>query len=228
MMKLVIISDNHSNYDFEVPDGDVLIHCGDFSFKGDLPEVLDFILWFESQPHKNKIFIYGNHELGPERDYYNITDMIEEGTGAECVHNIRAPIDIDGITFWGSSFTPSFRNWAFMKDEEQRKRYWCKAPSNVDVLVTHGPPYGLLDTVDGLEIEPGKLENLGCKYQREYIERVKPKLVAFGHIHDSAGQMTLKHWDSPHDTICVNAALMDEKYKLTNEPIVVEITENDG
>ncbi len=112
----------------------------------------------------------------------------------------------------------SFRNWAFMKDDDQRKRYWEMAPDDVDVLVTHGPPFGLLDqaTPDG--------EHLGCIHLRNYIERVKPKLVCFGHIHGSGGSvLPLKHWDGEDDTILVNASVLDEKYKLVREPVILEI-----
>lgn len=220
-MKICIISDNHSNYDFEVPDADVLIHCGDFSFKGNPIEMMNFRDWITKQPHTHKLFIWGNHEKIEQQELY-WRDYIEYETGAKCIHNLQEPIDVDGLKICGSSYTPTFGRWAFMMDDEQRKRYWENAP-DCDILVSHGPPYGLLDTVEGLEIEPGKLENLGCIHLRKYIERIKPKLVCFGHIHSSYGQMNLKHWDGTPDTICVNASLMDENYKITGTPMVIEI-----
>jgi len=219
-MKICIISDNHSNYDFEVPEADVLIHSGDFSYQGKLDEMIKFRSWLEKQPHKHKLFIYGNHERMDKQELY-WRDFLEE-TGATCLHSTE--LQIDGLKFYGSSYTPTFGNWAFMMDDEQRKRYWQNAPYDVDVLVTHGPPHGLLDTVDGLEIEPGKLEHLGCIHLRNYIERVKPKLACWGHIHDSYGQMTLKAWEpNEQNTLCVNASLLDEQYKMVNKPIVIEL-----
>jgi|LULS01.1.fsa_nt_gb Icc-related predicted phosphoesterase len=219
-MKIIVVSDNHSDYSFETPEGDLLIHAGDFSYRGTVSEIITFANWLSEQPHKHKLFIWGNHEL-VEADESHYRNLIEERSGAICLHNRE--YEIDGLKFFGSSFTPIFGRWAFLMDDEQRKRYWENAPDDVDVLVTHGPPKNILDVVKGHEVEPGKLEPLGCRHLRDYIERVKPKLMTFGHIHDSAGQMILKHWDSLHDTICVNGALMNEKYKLTNKPIVVTI-----
>ncbi len=215
-MKIVIASDTHSKFNYEVPDADVFIHCGDWSFTGSVNAVTKFNRFLGNLPHKHKLYIPGNHELGMEQNYSLYEEILENGTNID-----GKSIEIDGIKFFGTSTTSPFGKWAFMLDDEQRKRFWENAPDDIDVVVSHGPPFGLLDTVDGLEIEPGKLENLGCKYFRKYIERVKPKLACWGHIHDSAGQMTLKHWDYPHDTLCVNAALMNENYKLVNEPITI-------
>ena len=118
----------------------------------------------------------------------------------------------------GTGHTPTFLNWAFMKDNEQRKRYWENAPDDIDILVTHGPPFGLLDVVEG------ETKNLGCVHLRNYVERVKPKLACFGHIHTGHGQMTLKAWEAnEQNTLCINASLLDERYKMVNEPVVITI-----
>ena len=212
------MSDNHSNWKVNVPDGDIFIHCGDYSYTGSQKSLKKFNDFLGNLPHKHKLYVPGNHELGYEKDYNLYEETITNGT------NINGKVvEIDGLKIFGSSITPTFGRWAFMMDDEQRKRYWENAPEDVSILVSHGPMWGILDTVDGLEIEPGKPEHLGCIHLRKYVEKVQPKLVAHGHIHDSYGQMTLKTWDSNDDIICVNAALLDEKYKLVNEPVVVEI-----
>jgi len=222
-MKIIALSDNHSDYGFETPEGDILIHAGDFSYQGLSQEIYTFAGWLKRQPHEHKLFIWGNHEL-IESDELYYRNFIEENSGAKCIHTLREPLEINGVKFWGSSYTPTFGNWAFMKDDKQRKGYWEIAPDDVDVVVCHGPMWGMLDTVDGLEIEPGKLEHLGCVHLRNYIERVKPRLFIHGHIHDSGRQtFHLKHWDGEPDTICVNAALMDENYKIAGNPIEIEI-----
>lgn len=224
--EIVIVSDNHTNYDFEVPAPkedvpSVLIHCGDFSYQGKPDEMIDFRDWLARQPHTHKLFIWGNHEKIEQQELY-WREYLEEVDGVKCLHNTE--YTIDGLKFFGSSFTPTFGRWAFLKDDDQRKRYWEIAPDDVDVLVTHGPPFGLLDTVDGLEIEPGKLEHLGCIHLRKYIERVKPKLACWGHIHCSGGNvMPLKHWDNTPDTMCVNASVLNEGYELVRQPIVIEV-----
>ena len=213
MNKIVIMSDNHSNWKVDVPDGDIFVHCGDWSYTGSEKSLVKFNNFLGNLPHKHKLYIPGNHELGMEKNFNLYKETLTNGT---CIHNTE--LEIDGLKFFGSAFTPSFRNWAFMKDDDQRKRYWEMAPDDVDVLVTHGPPFGLLDqaTPDG--------EHLGCIHLRNYIERVKPKLVCFGHIHGSGGSvLPLKHWDGEDDTILVNASVLDEKYKLVREPVILEI-----
>ena len=219
-MKLCIISDNHSNYDFKVPEADVLIHCGDFSYQGKPDEMVNFRNWLENQPHTHKLFVWGNHEKIESQELY-WKEYLEEVSGVKCLHNTE--LTIDGIKFFGSSYTPIFGNWAFMQKHDQRKRYWENAPE-CDVLVTHGPPFGLLDTVDGIKSSPDLLENLGCIHLRNYIERIKPKLACWGHIHDSYGQITLKTWEpNEQNTLCVNASLLDEQYKMKNEPVIITI-----
>ena len=149
-MKIAVLSDNHTNFQFDVPPADVLIHAGDFSFMGKSGEIQDFINWFKEQPHKHKLWIPGNHELSLEDFPYNI-EVIEVETGAICLHNKEHAIA--GVNFFGSAMTPSFMNWAFMHNKEQAERYWKYAPKDIDFLVTHGPPLEILDT---------NLETLGC------------------------------------------------------------------
>ena len=210
MTKIVCISDNHSNYDFEVPEADILIHSGDFSYKGHPDEMWKCINWLDRQPHKHKLWIPGNHEL-IEDSLSWWKDTFLEHSNAICLHNLREPIEIERLKFWGTSITPTFGKWAFMMDDNQRERLWKYAPEDVDVLVSHGPSYKLLDRVDGRE------DNLGCKFQREYVDRVKPKLTVNGHIHSAHG--IIKH----NNTTVVNASLLDERYEMVNKPITIEI-----
>ena len=119
--------------------------------------------------------------------------------------------EIDGVKFFGSAFTPQFNNWAFMHSERQRIIYWENAPIDVDILVTHGPPYGILDT-------GGKLTSLlGCWYLYEYVERVKPKVHIFGHIHEGAGEK-IKEWGNGSSTAFYNVTMLDRNYDVRYKP----------
>ena len=124
-------------------------------------------------------------------------------------------IDIDGIRFYGSPVTLPFLNWGFMRPPERIKRHWEAIPDNVDVLITHTPPYSILDYY-----EP-KDEYLGCSILRnEILYRVKPKISAFGHIHTGRGTCVV------NDTTFINAANteeIDKKYVLAFDPILVEL-----
>lgn len=206
-MKLVVLSDNHSNYDFETPEGDVLIHCGDFSYQGKPLEIMNFIDWFKQQPHKHKIWVPGNHELSLEDFPYNI-EVIEQETGAICIHNKEYMIN--RIKFFGSAMTPNFRDWAFMHNKKQAQRYWSHAPYRVDVLITHGPPKGILsNNLEG--------EDCGCPYLRQYVDRTKPKIHCFGHLHESYGHKKISNTDF------YNVSVLNRAYKLENQPTIMEI-----
>ena len=81
------------------------------------------------------------------------------------------------------------------------KRYWDQIPYGLDVLITHGPPFGILD-----QVAPGG-EHLGCAELLESVEQKKPKVHLFGHIHGGAGTF------ERGATHFVNAAYLNEQYK---------------
>ena len=212
---IVLMSDNHSNWNVDVPDGDIFIHCGDWSYTGSLQSLVKFNDFLGRLPHKHKLYIPGNHELGFEQNYNLYQDTITNGT------NINGQtLEIDGLRFFGCSYTPSYGRWAFMADDDQRKRYWeTLSPDTVDVLITHGPAFGLAD-----QAIPDESEHLGCIHLRKYVERVTPKVFAHGHIHGSGGMITpLKHWEGEPDTICANVSVMNEKYKVVRPATVIEV-----
>ena len=206
-MKIILISDTHGNHNFIVPKGDVLIHAGDVSLRGTKSEVDEFIKWFQSQPHKHKIFIAGNHDFYFEEalknklklDYPNLIYLNDSGC------------EIDGINFWGSPVQPTFFDWAFnRKRGEEIKKHWDLIPENTDVLITHGPPHKILDlTNDG--------HYAGCEELKKRVLAIKPKLHVFGHIHENYGQIT------QNETIFINAALVDEEYRCVKNPFEIDL-----
>ena len=121
--------------------------------------------------------------------------------------------EFGGLKFWGSPVQPEFMDWAFnVKRGPDIKKYWDMIPDDTDVLITHGPPWGLLD-----QIRPGReVEHLGCGELLKAVRRVKPKLHVFGHIHGGYGSFK----EGP--TQFVNASLLNEAYRPVNAPIVVE------
>ena len=114
------------------------------------------------------------------------------------------------IKIWGSPFTPEFLNWAFMGTPEKRKALWAEIPEHLDILITHGPPFGILDrTIDG--------ENAGCPHLLKAVQSKKPKIHLFGHIHEGYGTLEID------GTLFVNASLCNERYDLINAPVVLEL-----
>ena len=208
-MKLVAISDTHSKHKKVVlPKGDILFCSGDFTSMGMVHEVADFNNWLGKQPHPIKIVCAGNHDKLFERDF-----ALGKGMLTNAVYLQHEMYEINGLKIWCSPYTPKFCHWAFMKNRgADILEKWKEIPENIDVLVTHGPPHSILDT-----ISPG-YENLGCvDLYNEVVNRIKPKIHIFGHIHGGHGVKILG------STTFVNASICDESYTPVNKPIVLNI-----
>lgn len=186
-MKIVATSDTHGRFP-DIPDGDVFIHCGDFSNRGDQGEFTRFMNVIEDLPHEHKIVCCGNHEMYC-MDHW-VASVDEAKDRGISLHN-ETEFEIDGISFKLSSYTPEFYDWAFMKTREELQSYWNGQHFSVDVLITHGPPYGILDWVSG--------DNVGCQGLRDYVDRRAPEHHMFGHIHCSKG--TMKTFDTTFHNI---------------------------
>ncbi len=230
-MQIVVISDTHGLHHKikPLPEGDVLVHCGDFSNVGERPDVENFINWFVSRPHKHKIFIAGNHDrsfdpkFNLEVNPYWTQDMRAKANIKpmwvtnlinnlpENVHYLEdSGVTIEGVSFWGSPWTPDFhaQHWGFNKSRgEEIRKIWDKIPNEVDFLITHGPPLDYGDFVDRTR------ERVGCKDLKDTIKRIQPVLHCFGHIHCGRGH----YYDEK--TNYINAASCDEEYKPINKPI---------
>lgn len=206
-MKLALISDTHCRLsEIEVPLADVLIHAGDATARGTEAEVQQFAKEFSALPHPVKIFVPGNHDYLFEEDPAAARAMFSG------VHVLMDElIQIDGRSFYGSPWTPRFFDWAFNADRgEVIRKYWDMIPSKIDVLITHGPPYGILD-----KTKRGPL--VGCEELLKSLDRIQPKVHVFGHIHEAYGMLPLSK------TVFVNACICDRSYKATNQAIVVDI-----
>ena len=222
MTRIVVISDTHGMHlNLSIPDGDILVHCGDFCNHGTYKDAVKFLGWFQTHPHKHKIFIAGNHDLVLEQGSYNdITALTEVMLNSNTHYLNDSGVRLHGLNFWGSPVQPRFFNWAFNRDRgADIKKHWDKIPEDTDFLITHGPPYGILDEA------PRQIgfDHVGCKDLRVAVEKIKPRIHAFGHIHYSGGQ-TYSMVGCP--TTCVNAAMADEEYRITRRPLVLDLDKN--
>lgn len=206
-MKFVLISDTHERHSqVRVPDGDVLIHAGDFTMLGEEEHIENFNHWLGKLPHKYKVVIPGNHELGwsPAKQALltNATHVL-----------IDQELMIDGFKLYGSPYTPTFGGWAFMLPRGQSiYEKWLQIPHDTDVLITHGPPRGILDNTPSGEL-------CGCSDLRYVVQGINPRLHVFGHIHNGYGV----YRDGISRTIFVNAAVVNEQYEPANKPITIEL-----
>jgi Icc-related predicted phosphoesterase len=71
-----------------------------------------------------------------------------------------------------------------MKNRAKLDRVWQQIPEDTDVIVVHGPPKGVLDFSHKRD---GSIEMCGCSALKKRIDKIKPKLVLFGHIHNNRG-----------------------------------------
>jgi len=213
-MKVVCISDTHNQLGaMDIPEGDVLVHAGDFSMMGRETEVTHFFEEFSELPHEHKFVIAGNHDFMPERDPGGFRALIPPGI----TYLEDMAVTVEGVKFWGTPWVKGLSRWAFNEDDlVKRLEKWKKIPDDVDVLISHGPAYGILDLLAYPRV--GEDPHVGCKLLRdEVLERIKPRYMVFGHIHEGAGMREVDGvW-------FLNASNLDEKYRIANKPTIFEI-----
>lgn len=213
-MRIVAISDTHTRHDeLNLPDGDILIHAGDFTHRGHPKDVLNFLEWFSSQSHRHKIFIAGNHELGFEQtSAFYAENMRNVAKFTNLIYLEHESTELEGIKFFGSPYTPEFNNWGFNVRPEKLHLYWDFIPDDVNVLITHGPPFGILDRCM-------RNRNLGDHALLDRIDKLAHlKLHIFGHIHVNDGVQ--------RESKFINASILNENYVLANSPVVFEYESN--
>ena len=206
-VRLVMLSDTHGFHrEVDVPGGDILIHAGDFTlFSKSLKAIEDFNDWLGELPHKYRLVVPGNHEFFLEADSER-RSLVSEATVL-----INEGIDIGGLRMWGSPVTPLYGGAFGLVSPEDRKRLYARIPEDTDILITHGPPYGILD------VAPGSSIHSGCKELLDAVLRIRPRLHVFGHIHGAGGILTTEH------TTFVNAALPGVDAEIERAPIMLDI-----
>jgi len=208
--KIVCISDTHIKHaELVIPECDILLHSGDATFQGQPHRIREFGKWFSKQPAKHKIFVAGNHDLLFEDDPVQAEDLLNEEAESGIITLNQESVTINGLNIYGEPRQPWFYDWAFNVKRPNMKQVWDKVPAHTDILVTHGPPLDHGDrTVRG--------EPVGCKYQKQLIESMDNlKLVVCGHIHNGYGLYNL------NNAIVANASVCNERYNVTNAPLVV-------
>ena len=195
-----------------IPDGDILIHAGDITGNGDIEQLSDFNSWLEDLPHKYKLVVAGNHDFCFERDKDSCAKALPAATYLQ-----DDSIIIKGVKFYGSPWQPWFFDWAFNFPEDEMvagktaQAVWQKIPSDVNVLITHGPAYGVLDLTN-------RGPHVGCPFLGERIKSLsKLKAHVFGHIHEGHGERFVNGVRS------INASICNLRYRPINQPITFEI-----
>ena len=217
-MKICAIADVHMQ-DITTPPADVLVVAGDLTWRGKLIELYKFRDWLVKQPQKHKIIVAGNHDFCFEN---NSTRQDAEITmGGDGIIYLRDQlISIDGVSFYGTPWQPWFYDWAFnLPRGEKLREKWDMIPEGIDVLITHGPPYGYGDTTS-------RGERVGCDDLADALDRVKPKFHVFGHIHEDTGSWDKQHGDGSITKIINCSVGPKHDYKSMSDagsPVLFEI-----
>jgi Icc-related predicted phosphoesterase len=200
-MRIVCVSDTHSFHDrLTVPGGDLLLHAGDLTRHGHLDEVADFDRWLGRLPHRHKVVVCGNHDFCFQEQATRARGRITNAVYLE-----DEAVTVEGVKIYGSPWQPFFGGWAFnLRRGPDLAAKWAMIPDDTQILLTHGPPEGVLD-------RNRSGDPCGCRDLLERVLAVRPRLHVFGHIHEAAGRVDL-------DGITfVNASAPG-----TGEPVVVQ------
>ncbi|CAG9821779.1 unnamed protein product [Phaedon cochleariae] len=249
-IRFVCMSDTHSlirNISFDIPDGDIFIHAGDFTKCGQKQEVIEFNDWLGTLPHKHKIVIAGNHELSfdnrfinmfkkkiesrPDHNedevpnYGNTKDNIAEAVNTEdirqyltnCIYLEDKSIELYGIRLYGTPWQPEFGHWAFNLKRGDECLSKWNKIPNDIDVLITHTPPLGHGDLACSGVRAGCVELLNTVQQR-----VMPKYHVFGHIHEGYGVT------SDGKIIFINASTCDINYIPNNLPIVFDIPLNKG
>lgn len=210
-MRATFVSDTHGLHArLSIEPTDVLVHCGDFSIKGRKTELLRLLDWMAAQPATYRLLVLGNHDrYARERPAETLAACDEAGV----VWLDGSGVRIDSVHWWGSARMPPFRaRGTEATSDPERRAHWSTIPSDVDVLVTHVPPFGIGDRAfDGTP--------LGCVDLREAVLEKAPKIHVFGHIHEAHGAFR----EEGHRTAFYNAASLPLRSKEPRAPLVLDV-----
>ena len=229
MTRIVCIADTHLQHEFELPDGDILVHAGDLTFSGDVPEIAKAAAWLGQlrSRYRHMVVIAGNHDWLFQRDPATARLLLEE-KNIIYLHDQAA--ELCGLKFWGTPYTPEFCGWAFnVRRGAALAEVWARIPDDTQVLVTHGPPLGYWDDVRrhdvqshygeyGVENDHVRTEHVGCADLRARVQRLRHlRLHIFGHVHRPGLE-----YDSLGTRFC-NASVINHDYQYRYPPQVIDL-----
>jgi Icc-related predicted phosphoesterase len=185
----------------------ILIHAGDLTRWGSRKGLRKFADELSNYKQLHKIVIAGNHDFCFQKHPEECRRILSD---AGIIYLEDEAIELYGIKFYGIPWTPQFGNWAFMGKEDFLMHKWARVPMGTDVLISHGPPRGILDlTQDG--------ERAGGISHRYVVRSIRPKLNVFGHIHEAYG--CERHLGTDY----INACLVNFQYEMVNQPIIYDL-----
>lgn len=209
-MRILCISDLHQLHKkLTLTECDVLVIAGDVCSSGEIWELESFVSWLSSQSDKfsKVILVAGNHDRCLERTRVLAINILKNALGDKIEYLQDSECVIDGIKFYGSPWQPRFNNWAFNLDRgESLRQMWDNIPDDVNVLITHAPPFGIGDMTNN--------NHVGCLDLLSKLRTLNSLFLhVFGHIHSGAGNYISEAIPNVH--FC-NASVCTEQYEPEN------------
>ena len=218
-VRIVCVSDTHSQLrKVEIPDGDVLVHAGDLTRAGTVNDLARQFKLLNKMPHEHIVVIAGNHDHGLQRIPQLVKLYRQRYPRVRYLDAVKERVA--GIKVWGSPWTPWFFDWAFnfprgSAGDDEAVLHYSGIPDDTQLLITHGPPRGILDQLDDKGSKP--FAHVGSIALRDRINGLAAlRAHVFGHIHSQYGSQ--RHGN----VLFVNAATCTEQYKPTNQPVVID------
>jgi Icc-related predicted phosphoesterase len=220
-IRFVCVSDTHSR-PYRPPEGDVLIHAGDFTKRGAQEEVFQLANQLRGLSHKYKVLISGNHDspfdvknyekiIQKHRNPVKEDPFVVKRLLKDFIYLEDSFCQIAGYSIWGTPWTQEHYKGAFtLRDKDLLASKWLQIPQGVNILVSHSPPFGILDmSKDG--------KHVGCKSLAEAVQRIRPLVHVFGHIHEGHGFTTVE------GVTYINASICNNRYQPIYEPFVFDL-----
>lgn len=208
-MKTWAISDTHGIHrQAVVPENiDCVIHAGDSTNYYDLHknqiEFEDFYDWLVNiVKARYKVICAGNHDTWATKQY-NKNKLKDAGI----IYLEHEYTTVAGVKIFGSPYTPTFGQWHFMKDRGKLDKYWRNLDEDIDILVTHGPPFGILDLTENRNYQ---LEQVGDLSLWKRVLEKRPKYHIFGHLHDFKTCRNFGSLKSEFTTIFMNVSSVED------------------
>jgi predicted phosphodiesterase len=208
-VRIVAVSDLHGQLP-TIPPCDLLLVAGDICPLADHSEEAQraflegpFSVWLERAPARAIAGVAGNHDLIAE-------EQPALPAGLPWTYLCDSAAELQGLRIWGTPFAITYGDWAFMESDDELEQRFAEIPAGLDVLLTHGPPFGVLDrALRGADT--------GSRALRRAIIRARPQVAVFGHIHEQHGE------DRLGATRCLNISLLDARYAVRHAPVVFEL-----
>lgn len=227
-------SDLHGNFP-NLPGGDMLIMAGDYTANDSLKGWHQFFDWLDKQNYKKKVLVAGNHDNFCKKWAQSDDSIFDVLAGNPTFSYLcDSGIEIDGLKIWGSPWTLWFEGInphckAFTGSESDLEKKFDQIPDEIDILITHSPPYGIMDRVkkrneSGIwDPKVNGYHHVGSKSLVDKVSRMQtpPKLWVWGHIHEGYGKDMAISRGKP--CIMVNASHVNEDYNPVNKYIRIEL-----